>query len=153
MSVKIFPGHRLIITPSARSVGTESTIQTTVGHSGRYITSEDESAAAAAPLVAATGDRRDAIAVMTALCCYGAVNFSSACEVLFRDFSEIYAEWTKLAKIACVISVSSVQNRIRTAPPSCLGENKVRRLMQTASCRETLHTSLLHYIFQKDIVD
>jgi len=72
-------------------------------------TSEDESAAATAPLIDATSVQRDAIAVMTALRGYGSLNFSTACEVLIRDFSDIYLEWAKLAKIASVILVSSVE--------------------------------------------
>ena len=68
------------------------------------------------PRSSATCAQRDAMAVITAHCGYGGLNFSTACEVLIRDFSEIYSEWTKLAKIACMISVSSVQNRIKTAP-------------------------------------
>uniref|UniRef100_A0A672F4L2 HAT C-terminal dimerisation domain-containing protein n=1 Tax=Salarias fasciatus TaxID=181472 RepID=A0A672F4L2_SALFA len=73
--------------------------------------------------------------------------------VLIRDFSEIYPAWAKLAKIACLIPVSSVpaergfslQNRIKTAQRSRLGENKVTRLMRISSCGETLHTfSFIH---------
>uniref|UniRef100_A0A672HAQ6 HAT C-terminal dimerisation domain-containing protein n=1 Tax=Salarias fasciatus TaxID=181472 RepID=A0A672HAQ6_SALFA len=115
---------------------------------------EDESAAATAPLIDATSVQRDAIAVMTVLRCYGDLNFSTACEVLIRDFSEIYPAWAKLAKIACLIPVSSVpaergfslQNRIKTAQRSHLGENKVTRLMRISSCGETLHTfSFIHW--------
>ncbi|KAM3843042.1 uncharacterized protein ACN63O_021716 [Diretmus argenteus] len=69
---------------------------------------------------------------MTALRGYGGLHFSSACEVLIRDFDEIYPEWAKLAKIASVIPVSSVpgergfslQNRIKTVARSRLRENK-----------------------------
>ncbi|KAF3856937.1 hypothetical protein F7725_017660, partial [Dissostichus mawsoni] len=35
-------------------------------------------------------------------------HFLTACEVLIRDFGKIYPEWATLAKIACVIPVSSV---------------------------------------------
>ena len=48
----------------------------------------------------AAGARRDAVAVMTALRGYGGLNFSMACEVLIRDFDDIYPEWAQLAKIA-----------------------------------------------------
>ena len=92
--------------------------------------------AATAPLIVATCAQRDAIAVMTALRSYGGLNFSTACYVLIRDFSEIYPEWTKLAKIVCVIPVSSVQNRIKTAQRSRLRESEVT---SSASCGETLH--------------
>lgn len=85
---------------------------------------------------------------MTALCGYGGLTFLTACEVLIRDLSEIFPEWAKLAKIACVIPVSSVpagrafslQNHIETAQRSHLGENKVTRLMRIASWGETLCT-------------
>jgi len=92
--------------------------------------------------------QRDAIAVRTALRGYRGLNFSTACEVLIRDFSDIYAEWAKLAKIASVIPVSSVlaergfslQNHIKTAQLSRLGESKVTRMMRISSCVETLQT-------------
>ncbi|CAK6960884.1 uncharacterized protein LOC117486557 [Scomber scombrus] len=85
---------------------------------------------------------------MTAPRGYGVLNFLTACEVLIKDFSEIYPEWAKLAKTACVIPVSSVpaergfslQNRIKTAQRSRLGENNVTRLMRIASYGETIET-------------
>ncbi|XP_026099534.1 zinc finger protein 862-like [Carassius auratus] len=99
-----------------------------------------------APLIDTVSLRCDALAVMTVLRGYGGLHFSTACEVLIRDFNEMYPEWTKLAKIACVIAVSSVpaergfslQNRIKTKQRSRLAENKVARLMRIANCGETL---------------
>ncbi|XP_061573635.1 zinc finger protein 862-like isoform X1 [Cololabis saira] len=133
-------------TQSALQEYAETAIQTITDRFGKGMISEDESAPATAPLIDATSARRDAVAVMTALRGYGGLNFSMACEVLIRDFGEIYPEWAQLAKIACVIPVSSVpaergfslQNRIKTAQRSRLGEEKVTRLMRIASCAETL---------------
>ncbi|XP_073329080.1 uncharacterized protein C17orf113-like [Pagrus major] len=125
----------------------EPAIETIIGHFGREISREDESAAAA-PLIDGTNVKRDGIAVMSALRGYGGLDFRKGCEVLIRDFEDIYPEWAKLAKIAGVIPVSSVpaergfslQNRIKTAQRSRLGESKVTRLMRISSCAETLNT-------------
>ncbi|KAJ8384469.1 hypothetical protein AAFF_G00204900 [Aldrovandia affinis] len=92
------------VTHAALQEYAEPAIRTIIGHFGKEITSEDESAPATAPLIDATSAQRDAIAVMTALRSYGGLNFSTACEVLIRDFSEIYPEWAKLAKF--IISIS-----------------------------------------------
>ncbi|KAM4551083.1 uncharacterized protein C17orf113-like [Odontesthes bonariensis] len=94
----------------------EPAIRTVVSH---FTTVES---ADTTPLINTIALRRDALAVMTALRGYGGLQFATACEVLIRDFIEIYPEWAKLAKIACVIPVSSVpaergfslQNRIKT---------------------------------------
>ena len=134
--------------PSALQIYAEPALKTIIGHFGQGIASEDDSAQASAPLIDATSAHRDAIPVMTALRGYGGLHFLTACEVLVRDLGNIYPEWATLAKIACVIPVSSVpaergfslQNRIKTAQRSRLGENKVTRLMRIASCGETLGT-------------
>ncbi|XP_033977285.1 zinc finger protein 862-like [Trematomus bernacchii] len=133
---------------SALQIYAEPALKTIIGHFGQGIASEDDSAQASAPLIDATSAHRDAIPVMTALRGYGGLHFLTACEVLVRDLGNIYPEWATLAKIACVIPVSSVpaergfslQNRIKTAQRSRLGENKVTRLMRIASCGETLGT-------------
>jgi len=70
---------------------------------------------------------------MTAPCGYGGLNFSTACKVLIRDFSDIYPEWAKLAKIASVIPVSKLHNEVAWG-------RAVTRLMRISSCAETLHT-------------
>ncbi|KAJ8367403.1 hypothetical protein AAFF_G00318060 [Aldrovandia affinis] len=75
------------VTHAALKEYAEPAIRTIIGHFGKEITSEDESAPATAPLIDATSAQRDAIAVMTALRGYGGLNFSTACEVLIRDFS------------------------------------------------------------------
>ncbi|CAL8397723.1 unnamed protein product [Boreogadus saida] len=105
----------------------------------------DESATAT-PFIDAASAKPDAIPMMTALRSY--VHFSSASEMLIRDYAEIFPEWVKLAKVACVIPVSSVpaergfslQNRIKTAQRNRLGEGRVTRLMRIASSRDTLNT-------------
>ena len=109
-------------------------------HFGQEIASEDDSATATTFI--------DAIPMMTALRSYGGLHFSLACEMLIRDYAEIFPEWVKLAKVACVIPVSSVpaergfslQNRIKTAQRSRLREGRVTRLMRIASSRDTLDT-------------
>ncbi len=73
----------------------ESAIQTIIGHFGKEITSEDESAPATAPLIDAASAQRDAFAVMTALRGYGGLNFLTACEVLIKDFSKNGLKWPK----------------------------------------------------------
>ena len=118
-----------------------------LGHFGQEIASEDDSTTATTFIDAASA-KRDAIPMMTALRSYGGLHFSSACEMLIRDYAEIFPEWVKLAKVACVIPVSSVpaergfslQNRIKTAQRSRLGEGRVTRLMRIASSRDTLDT-------------
>ncbi|CAL8371349.1 unnamed protein product [Arctogadus glacialis] len=111
-----------------------------LGHFGQEIASEDNSATATT-FIDATSAKRDAIPMMRALRSYGGLHFSSACEMLIRDYAEIFPEWVKLAKAACVIPVSSVpvergfslQNRIKK-------EGRVTRLMRIASSRDTLDT-------------
>ena len=90
--------------------------------------------------------------MMTAHRSYGGLHFSTGCEMLIREIVEmlveIFPEWVKLAKIACVIPISivpvergySLQNRIKTAQRSRLGEGRVTRLMRIASSRDTLDT-------------
>ena len=93
-----------------------------LGHFGQEIASEDESATATTFIDAASA-QRDAIPMMTALRSYGGLHFSTACEMLIRDYAEIFPELVKLAKIACVIPISivpvergfSLQNRIKNA--------------------------------------
>uniref|UniRef100_A0A8C4YYV9 HAT C-terminal dimerisation domain-containing protein n=1 Tax=Gadus morhua TaxID=8049 RepID=A0A8C4YYV9_GADMO len=112
----------------------------------RYPQTDDS--ATATTFIDAASAKRDAIPMMTALRSYGGLHFSSACEMLIRDYAEIFPEWVKLAKVACVIPVSSVpaergfslQNRIKTAQRSRLGEGRVTRLMRIASSRDTLDT-------------
>jgi len=119
----------------------EPAIRTVVSH---FTTVESDTT----PLINAIALQRDALAVMTALRDYGGLQFATACEVLIQDFIEIYPEWAKLAKIACVIPVSSVpaergfslQNRLKNKQRSHLSEHKVTRLMRIASCGETLQT-------------
>ncbi|CAL8240018.1 unnamed protein product [Gadus morhua 'NCC'] len=113
----------------------EPAIQTMLGHFGQEIASEDDSATATTFIDAASA-KRDAIPMMTALRSYGGLHFSSACEMLIRDYAEIFPEWVKLAKVACVIPVSSVpaergfslQNRIKTAQRSRLGKEESQGL-------------------------
>ena len=93
----------------------------------------------------AAGARRDAVAVMTALRGYGGLNFSMACEVLIRDFDDIYPEWAQLAKIAWSLYLwqqrgFSLQNRIKTAQRSLLG---IQQLL-TSVLRKCAKSNLLY---------
>ncbi|KAI4800054.1 hypothetical protein KUCAC02_016591, partial [Chaenocephalus aceratus] len=112
-----------------------------IAHFGHEVTES-----AAAPLIDVKRARRDA--VMTALHGYGGLTFATACKVLICEFSELYPDWATLAKIACVLPVSSVPaergfsllNRVKTSLRSCLEEERVTRLMRIASCKDTLDT-------------
>lgn len=93
------------------------------------------------PLISSDDVQRDAVPMMTALRGYGGLKFHTACEILIREFGDIFPDWAKLAKIAITIPVSSVpaergfslQNRIKTALRSRLTEDKVTRLMRISS--------------------
>ncbi|KAJ4929686.1 hypothetical protein JOQ06_018708 [Pogonophryne albipinna] len=114
-----------------------------IAHFGHEVTES-----AAAPLIDVKRARRDAVAVMTALHGYGGLTFATACKVLICEFSELYPDWAALAKIACVLPVSSVPaergfsllNRVKTSLRSRLEEERVMRLMRIASCKDTLDT-------------
>ncbi len=125
----------------------EPAMPTILGHFGNEITSKEDDSATAAPLINASSLQQDAVSVMTTLRSYTdwksdakGLAFTTACQVLIRDFREIYPEWAKLAKIACVIPVSSVpaENRIKTAQRNRLGGGQVTWLMQITSCEKKL---------------
>ena len=63
---------------------------------------------AAAPLIDTKCRQRDVVAVMMALHSYGDLTFATACKVLIYEFSELYPDWATLAKIACVLPMSSM---------------------------------------------
>ena len=67
--------------------------------------------------------RRDALSVMTALRGYGGLHFSTAVEVLICDMNDIYPEWDKCEKIACVI-LSLLFCVLRTAVGLLIGRNE-----------------------------
>lgn len=60
-------------------------------------------------------DAQDAITVMKVHRVYGGLTFFTAYKVLIRDFSQIYSDWTRLAKVdflipvACVLSVYQIK--------------------------------------------
>eukprot|EP00745_Piridium_sociabile_P000093 TRINITY_DN100539_c0_g2_i3.p1 TRINITY_DN100539_c0_g2~~TRINITY_DN100539_c0_g2_i3.p1 ORF type:complete len:411 (+),score=104.85 TRINITY_DN100539_c0_g2_i3:312-1544(+) len=103
----------------------------------------------APPLIDAERTRRDFLSVKRVLHGYNRqMRLEQAAKTIITHYAELFPDYAVLCKIAVVIPVSSVAaergfslaNKIKTAQRSRLGDQKVDRLMQIASCSASMDT-------------